>query len=675
MVSSCVICDSQDLTSKEQLARDGDRLLIYKCGNCLHQFQDPDIYQDMYSSGDFTSSARGEKTPTKEKIQQLDRMAFRRYKAYFDFIKEFGHTLEIGSSIGSFLHILKLMGKTVQGIEPDSDYAHFSEHQYGFTQLPELLENHIPTLPYDAVCSFHVIEHVQDPKAFVRNIREIMKEGGKLLIECPSIEINTYGVSSHTYWKPHIHYFSLASIYHLVANAFRVLEVNFIGNFLFIKAVNDGHSFDEKEFRTVRSRTSRTAKLIKLLPAPRTFKKIPVKQLLLQPWMEKSLARTIKSYVKLVSFGIQEKNYLRQEKQGGKPPAVHISYFGGWENAGDTVLSKCVRQVFNLNLKNGWELQKLTHRVDNALIEKINSSRYLLIGGGGVFIPDSNPNQISGWQWPASKEQIAAIEKPIIIFAVGYNYFPGQEANSLFVDNISYLLEKANFFGLRNMGSINMINELTQNQYKDKISFQPCPTTIIRHSFPKLSKKVASRNVAVNIAFDRYERRFGKDVYIILDQIALALKEISNMGFKIYNASHLKDDLRFEISLKKHQVAYENKLLQHALPLEVFDFYNNMEVVLGVRGHAQMIPFGVNCKIITLGSHNKMRYFLEDIDSLDWYVNLKEEPTTIKDRILSVFNEIQLENPKVALDRIFSQQARLLQITEENLEVIKSIVS
>ena len=58
-----------------------------------------------------------------------------------------------------------------------------------------------------------------------------------------------------------------------------------------------------------------------------------------------------------------------------------------------------------------------------------------------------------------------------------------------------------------------------------------------------------------------------------------------------------------------------------------------IDLVIGMRGHSQMIPFGVGCKILTLGTHNKMKYFLDDISSPDLLIDLNENFTNLSDHI------------------------------------------
>ena len=51
-------------------------------------------------------------------------------------------------------------------------------------------------------------------------------------------------------------------------------------------------------------------------------------------------------------------------------------------------------------------------------------------------------------------------------------------------------------------------------------------------------------------------------------------------------------------------------------------FYAHIDLAVGMRGHAQMIPFGLRRPIMSLISHDKMRYFLEDIEHPEWGVEV-----------------------------------------------------
>ena len=199
------------------------------------------------------------------------------------------------------------------------------------------------------------------------------------------------------------------------------------------------------------------------------------------------------------------------------------------------------------------------------------------------------------------------------------------------------------------------------------------PTTIIRKLNPSLPSKNESKKVGINIAFDRYERRFGKNIYLILDQIAMALKIIEELGYEIINICHLESDRKFEIALDNRKVRYQTANLQYMLPNKVYEFYNDIELMMGMRGHAQMIPFGLNTKIISLGTHPKLAYFLEDINALDWYIDVNESPNKLCKLIIGKFNTIMNFEKNEIEERLAMNQHNLFQITEKNLKMIMEI--
>ena len=378
---------------------------------------------------------------------------------------------------------------------------------------------------------------------------------------------------------------------------------------------------------------------------------------------------------------VTKAKYRRSESNGnighnqiGKNTLTQVSYYKSG-NAGDTVLSKCVRKTFENSMDVNWYLQDVPNIVTKRDIDVFNETKGVIIGGGGLFLPDTNANLVSGWQWAISTELLHAIEKPIIVFSVGYNFFPGQESSQLFCDNLIELVRKAAFVGLRNSGSINSVRALLPEELREKVIYQPCTTTLIRKLFKEVPAKTPTGNVALNIAFDREERRYGKDEEKILTQIAYFAKEISRRGYKLFIVYHCYNDRKFKPYLDNIGVKYQEKDLSELSPNDVFLFYNCIDLVCGMRGHAQMIPFGLNCEIISLGTHDKMRWFLEDINSKDWYIDLRDTPDSICERLLSMFCRIHETEREKTRQRLLYNQDRLMDITEQNMQYICSLLN
>ena len=193
--------------------------------------------------------------------------------------------------------------------------------------------------------------------------------------------------------------------------------------------------------------------------------------------------------------------------------------------------------------------------------------------------------------------------------------------------------------------------------------------------YPDLPSKKKSNKIGVNIAFDRYERRYGKNIYTILDQIALGMKKIQEEGYEIIHVCHLENDSKFEISLLRRGVKFQTINLQYKLPKEVYNFYNDIELMFGTRGHAQMIPFGLNTKIISLGTHEKLKYFLEDVNSMDWYIDVQHHPNRVSDQIKEKFDLLINLNRSEVESRLKKEQDILYGQTKSNLAEIEQILN
>jgi len=676
MKFQCAVCGSENVVSKTMPSREGFDIELIECDNCGHLSQNTNDYEDIYTTGEFSKIARNDSyTPDKHKISQLDKKAFERYEFYKDFFKKNDNFLEVGSSIGSFVYLLKMRGKKIEGLEPDPNYAGFSEKQYGFIQHSSLLENFEFTHKFDSAFSFHVIEHVKNPVDFLEKLTLMLNVGAEVLFECPSLEIHQFGDMKNTIWKPHLHYFSAPSLYFLFSKYFKVNSIDYSGSAIFIKATYLAkNSFHESIFLEYKKKAEKIFKICAKFPVLTT--KYPIKQLAIQGFIQKGkfLSQYNKA-VKYAAYKIDEFNFLRKEKGTKGIKAYHVTNFKGWgNNAGDIVLSKCVRDVLRQKGKIKFEIKAISEKVNNHVIDKINQQNCLIIGGGGLLLPDTNPNTISGWQWAVSEELLNKINVPIIVYAIGYNYFRGQKPDAFFLKNLNLLLERADFFSLRNYGSIQAVNELTENKFSGKIIYQPCPTTVIRKFDKSIPVKQKTKNIAVNVAFDRPLLRFGKNYEQILTGIAKAVKELEIKGYRIYNYTHITADRKFEILLDRLNVNYRTVELQYLLPNEIYSLYNNMELVIGMRGHAQMIPFGLNTKILTLGTHDKMRWFMHDIDALDYYVELHSEEENIQKIIFQKAVDILEKNSNFVEQKLLAKQDDLFKITQINLDKIYSII-
>jgi len=339
-------------------------------------------------------------------------------------------------------------------------------------------------------------------------------------------------------------------------------------------------------------------------------------------------------------------------------------------NAGDTLLSLVLRNLFDvtIGIKN-WYNIPLHRIVDDHLVNQINRRNILIIGGGGMFLKDTNPNNLSGWTWLCSIEQLKNIKIPIILFAIGYNRFRGQEDfDAIFTEHINVLFEKAMFIGIRNRGSIDKLkNYLHTDALKNKMKYQPCMTTLINKIYGhRIDFNRKDDFIAVNCAFDRSALRFPSDETLL--SIARVTKELSKIT-KIKYYSHIPVDNSILAYFDRLNIRYELvelKGVQH-----IVDEYRKPRLVIGMRGHAQMIPFGCLSPILSICSHDKMGWFLDDIHHPEWGVDVREKD--FEERLLGKAVQ-QYENYETCINEIKKAQDELWMITMNNIDCIKNTI-
>ena len=331
-----------------------------------------------------------------------------------------------------------------------------------------------------------------------------------------------------------------------------------------------------------------------------------------------------------------------------------------------------LRDLFNVNIGGiRWKAKHVYDHVGERELRQFNKAKALVIGGGGLFLGDTNRNNLSGWQWPISEQSIRSLTPKTIVFAVGYNRFRGQDDfGENFRSTITALAEKSIFFGLRNHGSIDSIKEYLPQELHHKVRFQPCMTTILKNIYPEKFRGAPSPSegiIALNCAFDRSNLRFGGRENEILRDIARVMKRLS-VHDPICYFSHTRDDDVALSALTREGVPFTHVRLYDMPSSYVLECYNKTKLAIGMRGHAQMIPFGCGGAILSLISHNKMRWFLDDIRCPDLGVEI--ESPTLYDDLLHRCETILGDMDNVTR-RLDAARENLWEVTSNNMNEIK----
>ncbi|MBL0885869.1 polysaccharide pyruvyl transferase family protein [Myceligenerans indicum] len=313
----------------------------------------------------------------------------------------------------------------------------------------------------------------------------------------------------------------------------------------------------------------------------------------------------------------------------------HVAFYvGPGENFGDIVLPDAVRDAVDeagsSSDSSRWVSFHAHQVFDEEFTRIANEQRGLVVGGGGLFLPDTSPNGNSGWQWNVPRESLEALRVPVYAFAVGFNLFQGQRfTGDLFPRSLEAFTRKCEFLGLRNTGSMSRVTEMLPADLHDKVRFVPCPTTVLRHLRPGIAPgRSGTGRILLNAAFDRSERRFSAGYADFLEQIVGFTEKVrgAGVGADVQVVAHTRGDRKLARDLADaHGLELPLIDLQDMDQADALAVYAESSLVIGMRGHAGMIPFGLGTPILSIVSHPKMRYFLEDIDRLEWGCDVGEE--------------------------------------------------
>jgi SAM-dependent methyltransferase/polysaccharide pyruvyl transferase WcaK-like protein len=694
---TCALCDSTSYTLLYNRGRHNKEVLNYICNNCGFIFILPrpsvQEIESLYKENLFSLSNRGTSVPDERKFFQSEITAVTRLDILADNFAQniWLHNnqksvLEVGCGTGSFLRLMKACGWNVLGLEPDITYGKAAAERYNIEIKGEFIQKLTTQKKFDLIATFHVIEHVDNPNLFLAAIHNSLIDDGCIFLECPSID-KWYGDSiDFFFWDVHINTFSQKNLLAFLAKAgFKTIAHGWNGNGLWViaKKVQNGSlpivwdnpkrikNIVEEAANKSRERLNQINKSSRFVSiAKRGFalaKKSPLQ-------IPSKVVEKVKRRFVIPTNPLDAQNIaLKLNKTGVKH--LNIAHVGlhGNGNAGDTLLFPAVRWLFQKEvLPTNFTLIPLRDPVTQETIYKINQQDALVIGGGGLFLADSNPNEQSGWQWACPLELLEQIKVPIILFAVGYNRFRGQEKFApIFEKNVQRLIEKSAFVGIRNRGSIEALKTYLPELLHEKIHYQPCPTTILKHFYPDLPQyqEASEPTLAVNIAFDRHHLRFGQREHEILWSMADAFLELERQGWQIKLFNHVSIDNDARFWFRARGLFAEEVNIGGVPPIDILREYSQATIAVGMRGHAQMIPFGLHRPIYSLISHDKLQFFLDDINHSDWGVELQDP--NLGEKLVRDINNLYTNLPQIE-SQLKTAQSELWKITLQNLEMIKN---
>lgn len=278
------------------------------------------------------------------------------------------------------------------------------------------------------------------------------------------------------------------------------------------------------------------------------------------------------------------------------------------------------------------------------LIEYINrQGDMLLVGGGGLVFHRPGDQSLSGWQFNIRLEDLKRLEVPLVVYAIGYNkfFYDDRGFKPVMNDHLAATQNQAALFSVRNQGTREelLLRGLDPERLPvipDPGMFAPAAPLAIRDLDPGQFK------VGLNWAGDRNHYRFPppwEEARLrFIDDLCKALNALLDRlgGGTVISIPHLSQidselDSLFAERLGGRFYELETRMpyiyppSQAQLPLWA-GIYAAMDLVVGMRGHANIVPFGLNVPFLGMGSHNKNRFFLAEVGEPELMLEAADYP-------------------------------------------------
>ena len=328
--------------------------------------------------------------------------------------------------------------------------------------------------------------------------------------------------------------------------------------------------------------------------------------------------------------------------------AINICHMGAWSgNMGDSVLLLGIQQelrraagdkpinFFPVNVQltrvTPWLARVINHKFD-----------LLLIGGGGLFLHKPESPSRSSWQLDITELELDILTIPVVVYGIGYNQFEFTDRLMPDLANrvLRHLQTKAALFSVRNRGTREEF--IRRGLDPNKITVIPDPAMFVGPKpcpIPGLDPN--KLNIGINLAADRLAWRYPAPAFETAKAWVMALGNalkaiLAHHPGQIYYLSHMLKTDAFYTRILGQILGDKLIVLEDVLP-QLFpptlklapcfvDIYRQMSLVIGMRGHANIIPFGVATPVIAMSSHPKNRFFLEEIGTPEQLIDTRYLP-------------------------------------------------
>ena len=252
------------------------------------------------------------------------------------------------------------------------------------------------------------------------------------------------------------------------------------------------------------------------------------------------------------------------------------------------------------------------------VLNKYNAN-LIIVGGGGLIEQGVYSGKGTGYKLPFNKDILQQINCPVVFYGVGVNEFRGNKEYSEKASKaIQEIINHSAAFSVRNDGSLGKLSN-TVNVNTDKVKIVPDPG-LLYLEYLNIPYKLKLGTITLQPAFNSNssinKNRFNN--------------KLDNFKKIFANYSYLPHvDKDFEKAGKNSIVPKQNwKDLCQFKSLPTFlEFYKQVDGVVAMRGHGQLITIGANIpgiyfstqdKLLDFSNLNGFEKYNVDIQEINW---------------------------------------------------------
>lgn len=192
----CLFCNSQKIKLYFDYGRFiGEPYKLVQCADCELVQTEPKPSNEFLKNWYQNYDSLGERDSYYRSFQETDPYSTedgREIVDKFNLLKSIindnsgVNVLEVGSGAGLFLNLVKKNGWTPFGVEINSKAANASIERFGLEIWNGTIDNFVSDKKLDAIVLWDILEHVENPVALIKKIKEFLKPNGFVFVETPN---------------------------------------------------------------------------------------------------------------------------------------------------------------------------------------------------------------------------------------------------------------------------------------------------------------------------------------------------------------------------------------------------------------------------------------------------------------------------------------------------------